>query len=422
MRKVVRGRVNRGAWVAVLLLVMGGVLGAPALASSPGADPSPAASVVAAPAAAAAADAAPPTLTAVLSAAAVVFGDAVTVTGALEPAAEGQAVVIRLDGVEVASAVTDAGGAYRASFRPERGGALVAELPGSDPAVVSPAAVLAVKPKAGVSHGQLVPFLPSQFVLKVTPASYSGVVTLRVVHRKATVGTYKVRVRDGKAVFRAPLRGVDGFTLTFSLPAADGLARRTMQAKVTLPARTLKAGARGPYVKGMLTGLKRLKFYVPGLGVGFTSPVGDVVMAFRKAYRMPRSYVFDAACWRKLDRAKRIKVRFSSPATHIEIDKTRQILTIVKAGKPWGIICVSTGATGNTPEGRFRIQQKHPYTSTPYGGTMIRTMGFLGNYAMHGWPDVPPYPASHGCVREPIWACYWVYDNSWVGETVYVYR
>ncbi len=422
MRKVVRGRVNRGAWVAVLLLVMGGVLGAPALASSPGADPSPAASVVAAPAAAAAADAAPPTLTAVLSAAAVVFGDAVTVTGALEPAAEGQAVVIRLDGVEVASAVTDADGVYRASFRPERGGALVAELPGSDPAVVSPAAVLAVKPKAGVSHGQLVPFLPSQFVLKVTPASYSGVVTLRVVHRKATVGTYKVRVRDGKAVFRAPLRGVDGFTLTFSLPAADGLARRTMQAKVTLPARTLKAGARGPYVKGMLTGLKRLKFYVPGLGVGFTSPVGDVVMAFRKAYRMPRSYVFDAACWRKLDRAKRIKVRFSSPATHIEIDKTRQILTIVKAGKPWGIICVSTGATGNTPEGRFRIQQKHPYTSTPYGGTMIRTMGFLGNYAMHGWPDVPPYPASHGCVREPIWACYWVYDNSWVGETVYVYR
>jgi hypothetical protein len=422
MRKVVRGRVNRGAWVAVLLLVMGGVLGAPALASSPGADPSPAASVVAAPAAGAAVEAAPPTLTAVLSDDAVVFGDAVTVTGALEPAAEGQAVVIRLDGVEVASAVTDAAGAYRASFRPQRGGALVAELPGSDPAVVSPAAALAVKPKAGVSHGQLVPFLASQFVLKVTPASYSGVVTLRVVHRKATVGTYKARVRDGKAVFRAPLRGVDGFTLTFSLPAADGLARRTVQAKVTLPARTLKAGARGPYVKGMLTGLKRLKFYVPGLGVGFTSPVGDVVMAFRKAYRMPRSYVFDAACWRKLDRAKRIRVRFSSPATHIEIDKTRQILTIVKAGKPWGIICVSTGATGNTPEGRFRIQQKHPYTSTPYGGTMIRTMGFLGNYAMHGWPDVPPYPASHGCVREPIWACYWVYDNSWVGETVYVYR
>ena len=48
MRKVVRGRVNRGAWVAVLLLVLGGVLGAPALASSPGAAPYPAARVLAA--------------------------------------------------------------------------------------------------------------------------------------------------------------------------------------------------------------------------------------------------------------------------------------------------------------------------------------------------------------------------------------
>ncbi len=110
------------------------------------------------------------------------------------------------------------------------------------------------------------------------------------------------------------------------------------------------------------------------------------------------------------------------PSTHIEVDKARQILMIVKGGKPYGIICVSTGATGNTPEGTFRIQQKHPYTSSGFGGTLVRTMGFLGDFAIHGWADVPPYPASHGCVREPIWACYWTYDNSWVGETVYIYR
>ena len=44
-------------------------------------------------------------------------------------------------------------------------------------------------------------------------------------------------------------------------------------------------------------------------------------------------------------------------------------------------------------------------------------MGFIGDFAIHGYAPVPPYPASHGCVREPIWACYWVYDHSWVGET-----
>jgi lipoprotein-anchoring transpeptidase ErfK/SrfK len=158
------------------------------------------------------------------------------------------------------------------------------------------------------------------------------------------------------------------------------------------------------------------------MGSNFTTQVKDSVMAFQKAYRLPRTYVFNTASWRKLDSAKPIKPRYTSPSTHIEVDKGRQILMIVKGGKVHGLICVSTGATGNTPEGTFHIQQKHLYTSSGFGGTLTRTMGFQGDFAIHGWPDVPPYPASHGCVREPIWACYWTYDSSWVGETVYIYH
>ena len=30
-------------------------------------------------------------------------------------------------------------------------------------------------------------------------------------------------------------------------------------------------------------------------------------------------------------------------------------------------------------------------------------MYFTGGYAIHGNPSVPPYPASHGCVRVPMW-------------------
>ena len=95
---------------------------------------------------------------------------------------------------------------------------------------------------------------------------------------------------------------------------------------------------------------------------------------------------------------------------------------VVKGGDVCGIICVSTGATGNTPEGTFHIQQKHPFTTSGYGGILVRTMGFIGDFAIHGYSPVPPYPASHGCVREPIWACYWTYDQSWVGETLYIYH
>ena len=281
---------------------------------------------------------------------------------------------------------------------------------------------LSVKPKVSVSHGTLVPFLPSRVVVKVTPSAYDGVVVVKVVHRGVTVGSYRARVKDGRAVLQIPFRGVDGFTLDVTLPAAAGLAGRSFQTKVGVPAKTLSAGSSGPYVKGMLTGLQRLKFIVPGVGTTFTTSVKDSVMAFQKAYRLSRTYVFNTACWRKLDGAKLIKPRYASPSTHIEVDKTRQILMVVKGGKPIGIICVSTGATNNTPEGSFHIQQKHPFTTSGFGGILVRTMGFIGNFAIHGYAPVPPYPASHGCVREPIWACYWVYDHSFVGEALYIYH
>ncbi len=426
MREVVTGRANRGIWTLALLTValVALAFAAPVFASSsPSASPSPSEAVAPAEseAPAVASSPVPATLTAALSKASVVFGEEVTVSGTLDPVAADQGVTIKIGDAVAGTATTDSAGAWSLTVTPHRSGDVVASLT-TDPAVVSAPQALAVKPKATVSHGSLVPFLTSTFVVKIAPAAYDGLVVVKVSHRGAVVGTYKARARDGKATLRFPLRGVDGFTLSVVLPAAAGLDGRSLQARVSVRAKTLSAGSSGPYVKGMLTALQRLRFRVPNVGSTFTAQVKDSVMAFQKAYRLSRSYVFNTACWRKIDGAKLIKARHASPATHIEVDKGRQILMIVKGGKPWGIICVSTGATGNTPEGTFRIQQKHPYTSSGFGGTLVRTMGFHGDFAIHGWVDVPPYPASHGCVREPIWACYWTYDNSWVGETVYVYH
>jgi N-acetylmuramoyl-L-alanine amidase len=402
-----------------------------AVAASPGAsEASAAASPAAGVASPAPADAASPaaasspipsTLTCLLSKAAVVFGDSVTVSGRLDPVVAGQEVTVKLGDAVAGTATTDAAGAYSLTITPRLSGAVVAQL-SADPAIVTAPQALSVNPGLGISHGALVPFLASKFVVKVTPSGYDGVVVIKVVHRGATMGSYRARVKDGRAMFQIPLRGVDAFTLDVTAPAASGLDGRSVQTKVSVKAKTLSAGSSGPYVKGMLTGLQRLAFRTPGVGSSFTSSVKDSVMAFQKAYRLSRTYVFNTACWRKLDGAKLLKPKFSSPSTHIEVDKTRQILMVVKGGKPVGIICVSTGATGNTPEGSFHIQQKHPFTSSGFGGILVRTMGFIGNFAIHGYAPVPPYPASHGCIREPIWACYWVYDNSSVGEALYVYH
>ncbi len=413
MRAAVTDRDHRGIRALVLLtaVVLALAFAAPAFASS-----SPLASPSASQAAA------PASLTAELSRASVVFGGQVTVSGVLTPAEAGREITVTVGTALVGTATTDAAGAYTLAFTPQGSGEVVAVANlTSDLTVASAPQALAVEPRATVAHGKLVPFLTSTFVVKITPSSYDGLVVVKVVHRGVPAGTYRARAKDGKAVLRFPLRGVDAFTLNVVLRAAAGLDARTLQTKVSVRPKTLSAGSRGPYVKGMLIALQRLAFRVPGIGYSFTTRVKDSVMAFQKAYRLSRTYVFNSACWRKIDRARRIKPRRSSPSLHLEVDKGRQILMVVKGGKAVGIICVSTGATGNTPEGTFRIQQKHPTTASGYG-VLVRTMGFFRNFAIHGYAPVPPYPASHGCVREPIWACYWVYDHSFVGETVYIYH
>jgi N-acetylmuramoyl-L-alanine amidase len=360
------------------------------------------------------------TVTCAIAPATVIYGDLVTVSGVVTPGVAGQEVAVTLAGAGAATAVTDASGAYSVEFTPRRSGDVVARLVADG--TQSEARHLVVKPKVTVTHGTAIPFLNLQYVVKVEPSTYGGTISAAVVHHGALVTTVKAATRGGKAVLQVPLRGIDKFVVTLSLPAADGLGARSLQSTVRAKVARIATGSSGARVRGLLTALTRLQIRVPYVGATFNSQCADAVMAFQKAYRLPRTYAFDGDDWRKLDGAKTIEPRYSGPSTHLEVDKGRQILMIVKNGAVYGLIAVSTGATGNTPEGSFHIQQKNPYTTSGYGGVLFRTMGFVGNFAIHGYSPVPPYPASHGCIREPMWVADWVYTRSWVGEQLYVYH
>ena len=43
---------------------------------------------------------------------------------------------------------------------------------------------------------------------------------------------------------------------------------------------------------------------------------------------------------------------------------------------------------------------------------------FTGGIAMHQYPDVPVYAASHGCVRVTQYDAKWLFDFNSVGEPV----
>ena len=122
-----------------------------------------------------------------------------------------------------------------------------------------------------------------------------------------------------------------------------------------------------------------------------------------------------------------------SSFAHIEIDLKRQVLFIIDAG---GIVSrilpVSTGS-GNlftsegwtrravTPTGRFAIQRKlQGWHKSPLG-LLYYPNYILAGIAVHGNPLVPNTPASHGCIRIPMFAAKDFSEMSPVGTVVIVY-
>lgn len=408
------------ALVAGLSAATAGLAGAAAPGASPSPPPPTSPAPSSSPAPSPSGSPAAPVVTCGLVRRAVLYGDTVAVSGAVAPAVPGATVEVLLDGAVAATAAVGGDGGWSAAFVARRGGCLSARLAPDGPA--SPAVALLVRPRLTLARSRPVPFLPVRYALRVAPADYGGPVAVRLLHHRRLVATARVALREGRGSVRLPLRGVGVFGLSFALPAADGLAARTVERRLDTGWRRLAVGSRGPWVRGLLARLRELRVLVPSCGDCFTRQTADAVMAFQKAWRLPRTYVVDGDDWRRLDTARVPRPRYREPRLHLEVDKTRQVLLVVREGRVRGLLAVSTGATGNTPEGAFRILTKYPATTSPYGGILYRTMGFCGDFAIHGYDPVPPYPASHGCVREPLWLADWVYDRSFIGERVYVYR
>jgi N-acetylmuramoyl-L-alanine amidase len=354
----------------------------------------------------------------------VVFGHGLHVTGTIAPADAGLTVTIeeKSGGVwsTVATTATDAAGAYETSFSPTTGGSLRARL---DDGSLSAEKRLQVRPAVSLSFGRARAFLGSHLAGEIQPAGYSARLRISVRASGRVLARASAGVISGHFSKRVPTRWAGRVRIVVTLPASDGLAARTLTRRVRVEARTLRVGSRGAAARALHRRLKHLRVHVPGTGKVFSVRTFDSVVAFQKARGLVRTGVVGTNTWRALGLVRRFHPRYASPTPHIEVDKGRQILMIVRRGVVIGIIPVSSGATGNTPVGAWSILWKAPATSTWLGSAILyRTMTFHGNFAIHGYYSVPTYPASHGCVRVPIWEADWLYDQSPVGERVYVYE
>jgi lipoprotein-anchoring transpeptidase ErfK/SrfK len=98
------------------------------------------------------------------------------------------------------------------------------------------------------------------------------------------------------------------------------------------------------------------------------------------------------------------------------------VLLMVEDGEVVRAVHASTGAPGwSTPEGDFEVYTKVLYSwSVPFQVWMPYAAYFRGGIATHQSPDVPSYPASHGCVRLPEGEAERVYRFVDVGTPVAV--
>ena len=195
---------------------------------------------------------------------------------------------------------------------------------------------------------------------------------------------------------------------------------RVVRAAVVLP--RLVRGSRSSAVAQLGAQLREQRYAAPFTAI-FDDRMLDAVYAFEKVHDLPRSGVVGPGFWRTLANGGTPLPRYVQPANHLEVYKGRQVLYVVRNSRVVLIAPISTaGVPGTyTPVGRFAIYRKVPGFDPSPLGTLYDPMYFTGGYAIHGNPSVPPWPASHGCVRVPMWIAPYLYATNPYGETVYVY-
>jgi peptidoglycan hydrolase-like protein with peptidoglycan-binding domain len=183
----------------------------------------------------------------------------------------------------------------------------------------------------------------------------------------------------------------------FATPQLGTLKARGVGVSVVSP--SARPGSRGPIVRLLQSQLAKLGYVVgrPGL---YDARTARAVLAFRKLTGMRRTSIASGDVFRRLAAGRGgFHVRFPSHGKHVEADLSRQVIAFIRNGRAERIYPVSSGKPSTpTIRGHFRVYLKAPGTNAK---GMYMSSYFIRGYAIHGYPSVPVFPASHGCLRVP---------------------
>ena len=332
------------------------------------------------------------------------YGKAALLAGSLRPAVRGGRVQVYRGRTHVTSARVGANGRFHAR--------LLLHSPGPYHvrygAARSATRTIRLLPRieasllAAVPVGTRLSLLP-----RLVPAS-AGSIAVSVL-----LDGRRLTTRRGRVLLPTDRAGTLRVELTARTRAGYAPARKVLSAQVVLP--SLASGSRGPSVLVLERRLTELRYALRGVDRLYGHDTFEAVLAFQKVHGLPRTGRVEPWLWRRLSKAG--VPRAQRGGDYIEVDKTRQVLFIVRGGHVARVVHVSTGATGNTPLGTWRVYRK-------VGGwdwVLWYPLYFKGGFAIHGYPSVPAYPASHGCVRIPMWIAPSLFDTHGYGTAVVVH-
>jgi len=262
-------------------------------------------------------------------------------------------------------------------------------------------------------NGTLSPFVVGQHVAVSFFLDGRKLLTRNVAvqRRNENVGSFKASIavrEDGK--YAASAKHVATAAL-----GGDSTVRKSW--RVSFPA--LHPGECGRVVKGFKKALAKMG-YASGSGRCFNGRTGREVLAYRKVNGMSRTERAGKGLVKDVFGGRGgYKVRYPGAGEHVEVSLSKQVMVLTMGSEPFAIYPVSTGKSSTpTITGHYTFYRREPgYNS--HG--MYYSFYWHNGYAVHGYAEVPDYPASHGCVRTFIADQPRIYYQLEYGESIFVF-
>ena len=195
---------------------------------------------------------------------------------------------------------------------------------------------------------------------------------------------------------------------------------------------TLRSGSSGPEVKTLQNRLAAISYPAGRADGNFGYATLQAVYAFEKVHRMTRDGVVTPAQMTDIAKARRPNIPRGAPRNYIDVDISRQVLFEVKKKRVVHTLPISSGNEeyyesegqrykAHTPRGNYKIERKIAGWRTSHLGRLYYPSYFVGGFAFHGSESVPTYPASHGCIRLPMYVAKKFYYRNPIGTYVFVH-